>query len=48
MAGLPFAVEYYLEGRWDWRGIAVVMDIAVDGEGRVVLELTEGVVHVVL
>ena len=48
MAELPFAVECCLEGRWDWLCMAVVMDIVVDGEDRVVLELNVGLVHVVL
>lgn len=48
MAGLPFVVECYPEGRWGWLYMAVVMNIAEDGEDRVVLELTQGVVHAVL
>ena len=48
MTGLLFAVECCPEGRWDWLCMAVVLDTAVDWEGWVVLELTAGVVHVVL
>ena len=48
MVGFPFVVEGYPEGRWGWLYMAVVMNIAEDGEGQVVLELTQGVVRVVL
>lgn len=48
MAGLPFAVECCPEKRWDWLYMAVVLDNAVDWEGRLVLELNAGVVHVIL
>lgn len=48
MVGLPFVVEGYPEGKWGWLCMAVVMNIAEDGEGRVVPELTQGAVHAVL
>lgn len=43
-------MECQLEGEWIGIGLymVVAMNIAVEGEGRAVMELTQGVVHAVL